>query len=76
MSADAVAPLNKAEAAKALRCSERTVQRRVSAGTLTHIRDSAGRLLFLPEFIAEYFAANTKPAQPKVRKPTRNPKYR
>lgn len=68
--------LTKAEAATALRCSERTVQRRVSAGQLTHIRDSEGRLLFLPEFIADYFARNTKTAEPKPRKPARNPKYR
>ena len=69
-------PMDYAEAAQVMRCSVRTVRRRVAAGKLTHIRDGAGRVLILPEFIAEYFAANTKPAQPAPRRPTRNPKYR
>ena len=71
-----VRPLNKAEAAALMRCSPKTVQRRVAAGKLTAIRDGAGRLLFLPEFIAEYFAANTKPAQSAPRRQTRHPRYR
>lgn len=54
--------LTKAEAAALLRCSERTVQRRVAAGQLTCIRDSANRALFLPAFIDAYWAEHTKTA--------------
>jgi hypothetical protein len=68
-------PLTKAEAAAALRCSTRTVQRRVAEGQLASIRDSANRLLFLPEFIEAYWDRHTKPAAPAARKQTRNPKY-
>lgn len=73
--ADVVRPLTKAEAAKALRCSERTVQRRVAAGELESIRDSAKRLLFLPEFITDYLERHTTPAAPRTSKSKRNPKY-
>lgn len=69
-------PLNKREAATAMRCSPRTVQRRVSAGQLQSIRDGANRLLFLPEFIEKYFADRTVGAAPTPAKPKRNPKYR
>jgi len=68
-------PLNYAEAAAVMRCSVRTVRRRVAAGKLTHIRDGAGRVLILPEFISDYFARNTKAAAPRTSKPVRNPRY-
>lgn len=68
-------PLTKAEVAAVMRCSPKTVQRRVAAGRLACIRDGAGRPLFLPEFITDYFERNTSNAQSQASKPKRNPKY-
>lgn len=67
--------MTKVEAAEAMRCSPRTVQRRVATGKLACVRDSANRLLFLPEFIQAYFAENTVAPKPQSAKPRRNPKY-
>jgi hypothetical protein len=58
-----------------MRCSTRTVQKRVADGELDCIRDGSQRVLFLPEHIAAYFDRRTVKAAPPPAQPRRNPKY-